>query len=157
MRLEFAECSDIFFHRIQQAEVPALDVQPRRKECALAGDGLQSGCGAVWRNDHCFAIPVLRRKESEVNGPIPFAMRRVLKDGGRLILGTPDYGRLSWRIIETLYHRLIPGGYADEHITHHSKDPLVRSMEELGFAFTDAKYVLGSELILLLIKAEATP
>jgi len=89
---------------------------------------------------------------------MPFLeMGRVLKDGGRLILGTPDYGRLSWRIIETLYHRLIPGGYADEHITHHSKDALVRCMEELGFVFTAAKYVLGSEMILLFIKAEATP
>lgn len=80
-------------------------------------------------------------------------MRRVLKDDGLLILGTPDYGRLSWRIIEGLYHRLIPGGYADEHITQYSREGLVHSMEEMGFFLSDIKYVLGSEMIMLLRKA----
>ncbi len=91
-------------------------------------------------------------------GDKPFLeMKRVLKEGGRLVLGTPDYGRLSWRIIEALYTRLIPGGYADEHITHYSKDELVRYMEQLGFIFKDVKYVLGSEMILLLVKGGAEP
>ncbi len=86
---------------------------------------------------------------------VPFLeMWRVLKDGGRLILGTPDYGRLSWRLIESLYHRLIPGGYADEHITHYSREELVRLMETLGFVFTDISYVLGSEMILLFTKVD---
>lgn len=88
-------------------------------------------------------------------GDKPFVeMRRVLRNGGRLILGTPDYGRLSWRIIEALYHRLIPGGYADEHITQYNKEELVRHMEGLGFIFADVKYVLGSEMILLFHKAD---
>jgi dolichol-phosphate mannosyltransferase len=81
-------------------------------------------------------------------------MRRVLRGGGLLILGTPDYGRLSWRIIENLYQRLIPGGYADEHITRYTKERLVRSMEELGFLLSDVKYILGSEMIMLFHKAE---
>jgi hypothetical protein len=82
-------------------------------------------------------------------------MRRILKDRGTLILGTPDYGRWSWRVIEGLYHRLIPGGYADEHITQYTREGLVHSMEELGFTLLDVKYVLGSEMILLLRKGEA--
>jgi len=87
-------------------------------------------------------------------GEEPFLeMRRVLKDGGLLVLGTPDYGRLSWRIIEGLYHRVIPGGYADEHITHYNKEQLVHSVEKLGFLLSDVKYVLGSEMILLFRKA----
>ena len=81
-------------------------------------------------------------------------MRRVLSEGGRLVLGTPDYGRLSWRIIEALYHRLIPGGYADEHITRYTRDDLVRSMEGLGFRCLDIKYVLGSEMIMMFRKVE---
>ena len=81
-------------------------------------------------------------------------MRRVLNEGGRLVLGTPDYGRLSWRIIEALYHRLIPGGYADEHVTRYTRDELVRSMEGLGFRCLDIKYVLGSELIMMFRKVE---
>jgi len=89
-------------------------------------------------------------------GPKPFLeMSRVLKEDGLLILGTPDYGRLSWRLIESLYHRLMPGGYADEHITRYTKDELVRSMEALGFRLTDTAYVLNSEMILLFRRAEA--
>jgi dolichol-phosphate mannosyltransferase len=96
--------------------------------------------------------------EHITSGDAPFLeMRRVLREGGRLILGTPDYGRLSWRIIESFYHRLIPGGYADEHITHYVKEELVRVMEKLGFVFTDVEYVLGSEMILLFTKDETAP
>jgi dolichol-phosphate mannosyltransferase len=95
--------------------------------------------------------------EHIASGDIPFLeMWRVLGEGGRLILGTPDYGKLSWCVIESVYHRLIPGGYADEHITQYTKEELVRSMEELGFVFTDVKYVLGSEMILLFVKPETT-
>ncbi len=81
-------------------------------------------------------------------------MRRVLRPGGSLVLGTPDYGRLSWRVIEALYHRLIPGGYADEHVTRYTREELVRSMEGLGFSLLDIKYILRSEMIMLLRKAE---
>jgi glycosyltransferase involved in cell wall biosynthesis/predicted SAM-dependent methyltransferase len=96
--------------------------------------------------------------EHIATGDTPFLeMRRVLKQGGRLILGTPDYGRLSWRIIESLYHRLIPGGYADEHVTRYSKEELVRLVEELGFVFEDVAYVLGSEMILLFLNGEPAP
>ena len=87
--------------------------------------------------------------------PKPFLeMRRVLKGDGLLILGTPDYGRLSWRLIEALYHHLIPGGYADEHITQYTRAELVQSMEELGFLLSDVEYVLNSEMILLFRRAE---
>jgi dolichol-phosphate mannosyltransferase len=82
-------------------------------------------------------------------------MRRVLKADGLLILGTPDYGRLSWRFIEALYQRLIPGGYADEHITRYTREELVQSVEDLGFLLTDVEYVLSSEMILLFRRAEA--
>jgi glycosyltransferase involved in cell wall biosynthesis len=89
-------------------------------------------------------------------GQKPFVeMKRVLKDGGILILGTPDYSRLSWRVIEGLYHRLIPGGYADEHISRYTREGLTQAMEELGFLLSDVKYVLGSEMIMLFRKAGA--
>jgi dolichol-phosphate mannosyltransferase len=88
--------------------------------------------------------------------PKPFLeMGRVLKEDGLLILGTPDYGRLSWRLIEGLYHHLIPGGYADEHITQYTREELVHFMEDLGFLLSDVEYVLNSEMILLFRRAEA--
>src|SRR5205807_3914463 len=37
-------------------------------------------------------------------------MDRVLRPGGLLIVGTPDYATLGWQIIEQLYGALMPGG-----------------------------------------------
>ena len=74
-------------------------------------------------------------------------LKRVLKEQGILILGTPDYARLSWILIEWLYKRLIPGGYADEHITHYSRKSLIKIIEDLGFKLEAYKYILASELI----------
>ena len=74
-------------------------------------------------------------------------LKRVLKEQGILILGTPDYARLSWILIEGLYKRLIPGGYADEHITHYRRISLIKIIEDLGFKLEVYKYILASELI----------
>jgi dolichol-phosphate mannosyltransferase len=83
----------------------------------------------------------------------PFAeMGRVLVRGGRLILGTPDYGRLTWRIIERMYKFFAPNAYADEHITHYASGELVRMMKAEGFTFQCARYILNSELIMLFEK-----
>jgi glycosyltransferase involved in cell wall biosynthesis len=80
-------------------------------------------------------------------------MTRVLKPGGRLILGTPDYGRWRWRLIEWIYERVIPGGYAEEHITHYTQKSLTLLMQSLGYIHKESHYVFGSELIILLEKA----
>ncbi|MBT7290539.1 MAG: glycosyltransferase [Chloroflexi bacterium] len=80
-------------------------------------------------------------------------MTRVLKPGGRLILGTPDYGRGRWRFTEWVYEHVIPGGYAEEHITHYTQKSLTELMESLGYTSKENHYVFGSELIMLLEKA----
>jgi 2-polyprenyl-3-methyl-5-hydroxy-6-metoxy-1,4-benzoquinol methylase len=81
-------------------------------------------------------------------GDQPFReMARVLKAGGRLVLGTPDYGRRAWVIIERLYKLAAPGAYADQHITHYDRDTLTHKLESLGFQPQEAHYVLGAELI----------
>jgi len=86
-------------------------------------------------------------------GPQPFMeMVRVLAKGGRLILGTPDYGRLTWVVIERFYKFFAPGAYADEHITHYTSKELVRMMEAQGLSFLCARYILNSELIMLFEK-----
>jgi dolichol-phosphate mannosyltransferase len=75
-------------------------------------------------------------------------MRRVLRPDGMLILGTPDYATIGWRIIEPTYRVLLPGGYADEHITHYTREKLTEIVARHGFAVEEAAYIVRSELIM---------
>lgn len=77
-------------------------------------------------------------------------LRRVLRPGGLLILGTPDYDTVGWRLIEPLYGFFAPGGYKDEHVTHYTRERLVRLCREWGFTLEDTAYVFRSELVLAL-------
>ncbi len=79
-------------------------------------------------------------------------MSRVLQKGGRLVLGTPDYGTIWWRTIERLYGFFAPGGYAEEHITRYTRKGLIEFVERLGFDFQKVGYVGRSEMILSFIK-----
>jgi len=74
--------------------------------------------------------------------------RRVLVPGGILVLGTPDYGRLAWRVTERLYGALVPGGYADEHITRYTRSTLAAGLAAAGFSILEHRYVGAGELIL---------
>ncbi|HEY6417881.1 MAG TPA: glycosyltransferase [Candidatus Binataceae bacterium] len=97
---------------------------------------------------------------SQVIEHIPFdealftEMRRVLKLDGTLILGTPDYAKIGWRIIEPVYGFLMPGGYKDEHITHYTRERLEKLLERHGFVVEEAAYIVRSELILKCKKVE---
>ena len=75
-------------------------------------------------------------------------MHRVLRVGGTLILGTPDYATRGWRMIEPVYGFLIPGGYKDEHITHYTMESLKEILMRHGMAVEESAYVAWSELIL---------
>jgi dolichol-phosphate mannosyltransferase len=81
-------------------------------------------------------------------------IRRVLRTGGTLILGTPDYATLGWRIIEPIYGFLMPGGYKDEHITHYTLEQLREILARYGIAIEETAYVARSELILRCRKIE---
>ncbi|MFP4394879.1 MAG: glycosyltransferase [Anaerolineales bacterium] len=80
-------------------------------------------------------------------------MARLLKPGGRLILGTPDYGGLAWPLLEFFYGRLAPGGYADEHITHYTRSTLIEILDQHGFVCRETAWICRAELILLCIKS----
>ena len=77
---------------------------------------------------------------------------RVVREGGRLVLGTPDYSRWEWIITEKLYGLFKPGGYADEHIAHYTRDELVRLLDARGFTLDETRYIMRGELILALRK-----
>jgi dolichol-phosphate mannosyltransferase len=82
-------------------------------------------------------------------------MRRVLKAGGRLILGTPDYETWVWRTIEPVYGFLMPGDYKDEHTTHFTRAQLTEIVTRYGFAVEEVAYVGGSDLLMLARKIES--
>jgi dolichol-phosphate mannosyltransferase len=73
--------------------------------------------------------------------------RRVLRPGGVLVLGTPDYGRWLWPVLEWFHSRVMPGGYAHEHITRFTQRTLTERLTAAGFAVLDYRYVGGCEMI----------
>jgi len=88
--------------------------------------------------------------------PILDELCRVLQPGGRLVLGTPDYANWQWVWIERLY-ALVPGGYADEHISHYTRAELIEIMEARGFHYEAERYILRGELILAFRKLGTLP
>jgi len=79
---------------------------------------------------------------------------RVLRPGGRLVLGTPDYDRWEWVWMEKAYGLAAPGGYADEHISHYTRQGLLAEFSRRGYAHEATRYILRGELILAFRKPE---
>ncbi|HEY0406214.1 MAG TPA: glycosyltransferase [Pyrinomonadaceae bacterium] len=74
-------------------------------------------------------------------------MWRVLRPGGTLVLGTPDYSRRLWLLLEWIYGKVLPGAYAHEHITHYTAAGLAARLAELGYEVQDCQYVGFCEMI----------
>lgn len=86
------------------------------------------------------------------DAPILDELVRVLARGGRLVIGTPDYGRWEWVAMEGLYRLVAPDGYADQHITHYTRATLTALLRQHGLVVEDVRYVGRGELILALRK-----
>jgi dolichol-phosphate mannosyltransferase len=74
-------------------------------------------------------------------------MWRVLRPGGILIVGTPDYGRWLWWVLEWIYSKVLPGAYAHEHITHFTRSDLAERLRSGGYEILDCRYVGFCEMI----------
>jgi dolichol-phosphate mannosyltransferase len=106
----------------------------------------------------CFALPFLSGSlDAVINSQViehvpddPAILReslRVLRPGGTLVLGTPDYGRWLWWVLEWIYGKVLPGAYAHEHITHFTRASLLEKIRQAGFEVLAYKYVGFCELI----------
>jgi len=85
--------------------------------------------------------------------PVFDEMTRVLCPGGTLILGTPDYGRWLWWVLEWIYGKILPGAYAHEHITHYTQASLADRLRGYGYAIQECRYVGSCEMIFRAIKS----
>lgn len=79
-------------------------------------------------------------------------MRRVLKPGGTLIIGTVDYSSFTWPLIEKIYGLVMPHAYKDEHITQFSKTSLLDSLNHHGFKPVDKRDIIGGEITIKALK-----
>lgn len=106
----------------------------------------------------CFALPfrsdsmdgVINSQVIEHVPDDPVILReakRVLRPGGILVLGTPDYGRWLWWVLEWIYGKVLPGAYAHEHITHFTRASLLAKLQEAGFEVLEYRYVGFCEMI----------
>jgi glycosyltransferase involved in cell wall biosynthesis len=101
---------------------------------------------------------------SEMLEHVPFDSRiftelsRVLRPGGTLVVGTPDYGRWQWPFIEWWYTRLLPGAHGHDHVQRYTESTLRSRLLEFGFEPLQAESIWRAELILKCTKrASPTP
>lgn len=116
----------------------------------------------------CFRLPFADRSfgcvvSSQVIEHLPYdrvlfrELNRVLAVGGTLVVGTPDYGRIEWRITEWLYKILLPNAYGDDHAPHYTRERLERELAETGFDVVRYRYVFRGELIAQCAKRRDAP
>jgi ubiquinone/menaquinone biosynthesis C-methylase UbiE len=74
-------------------------------------------------------------------------LTRVLQPGGLLVLGTPDYSRRRWLVLEWLYGKVFPNGYVKEHINRYTRAGLRHELRAMGLQIVSERYVGGSEMI----------
>jgi len=117
---------------------------------------VRSDCAALPFADESFDVVVNSQliEHLEYDPAMFREMNRVLAVGGRLVVGTPDYGRLTWRVIEWVYKLVLPYAYGDEHLTQFSRYRLTEELVGAGFAIGEHRYVGGGELILSCVKRD---
>jgi len=130
----------------------ALDVLPNklRYDARYGRARVRASGGALPFADGSFSCVLCSQVIEHVPAELPILdeLQRVLRPGGRLVLGTPDYDRWEWIYMEKAYGFFKSGGYAIEHITHYTREGLLRYFESRGYSHEATRYILRGELIL---------
>lgn len=110
---------------------------------------IRGSCDRLPFQDESFSVVI----NSEVIEHVPDSpdiwteMWRVLRPGGIVVIGTPDYGRWLWWVLEWIYGKVLPGAYAHEHITHFTREDLAERLRCAGYEILDSRYVGFCEMI----------
>jgi ubiquinone/menaquinone biosynthesis C-methylase UbiE len=75
-------------------------------------------------------------------------MWRVLRPGGTLILGTPNYNRRFRLMLEWIYGKVLPGPGAPERHARYTAAGLSPLLKEMGYEVQDCRYAGFREMIL---------
>ncbi len=117
----------------------------RTNRLLVQGDGMRLPFGQD-RFDCVISSEVIEHIPNE-NGTHIDECTRVLKPGGILILGTPDYDRWEWNFLEWAYKKVKPDAYGDEHVTHYTYKTLSEALIARGYEILEHDYVGRGELI----------
>lgn len=101
--------------------------------------------------DHAFECVICSEVIEHIpdeNGRVFDELDRILSPGGTLVLGTPDYARWEWRVLEWFYGKLAPGAYAEEHVTHYTLESLSAILKARRYTIIEHDYIGRGELII---------
>jgi SAM-dependent methyltransferase len=120
-------------------------MRPRHRGALMQGDGmaLPFADGSL---DGVISSEIIEHIPEEHGRHID-ELLRVLKPGGIVVLGTPDYGGWQWPLIEWLYRHAAPGAYADEHVTHYTRASLRKALTDRGCEILAEDAICKAELV----------
>ncbi len=75
-------------------------------------------------------------------------LARVVAPGGVLIVGTPDYAKWLWRLLEKIYNIVLPQAHGTGHVSQFTAASLRKILDDVGFDVTDRGGVFfGCQLV----------
>jgi SAM-dependent methyltransferase len=82
-------------------------------------------------------------------------LARVVAPGGTLIIGTPDYDRWLWRLLERVYKLVLPEAHGKGHVSRYTAAKLEEKLRSVGIDVVERGGVFfGCQLVFKCVKRE---